>query len=71
MLLKELREKRGLSQKQLSAKSGISQNYISEVENEKHEASEYVIIRLCIGLGVDPNTLLGWQEIVNGIKEKF
>lgn len=71
MLLKQIREELKISQKELSKRSGISQNYISELENEKHEATEYVIVRLCFGLGVDPNTLLGWNEIIKNIKERF
>lgn len=63
MKLKELRKQKGLSQYALSERAGISQNYISELENEKHEATEEIIIKLCIGLVVDPNTLLDWEEI--------
>lgn len=69
MKLKELRKQKGLSQYALAEKSGISQNYISELENEKHEATEEIIIKLCIGLAVDPNTLLDWEEIKR--KERF
>ena len=61
MNLNQLRKQKGLSQYALAEKSGISQNYISELENEKHEATEEIIIKLCIGLEIDPNTLLGWQ----------
>ena len=62
MKLKELRKQKRLSQYALSERSGISQNYISELENEKHEATEEIIIKLCIGLNTDPNTLLYWKE---------
>lgn len=65
MKLKEIRTQKNLSQYQVSALTGVSQNYISDLENEKHEATEFVIIQLCIGLIVDPNTLLGWEDLHN------
>lgn len=71
MNLKKIREERKITQSQLSDMCGISQNYISELENEKHEATEYIIIRLCIGLGIEPNELLGWRDIIENIKKNF
>ncbi|MGL4875144.1 MAG: helix-turn-helix domain-containing protein [Clostridium sp.] len=61
MLLKEIRRAKKLTQYDLAHLSGISQNYISELEQEKHEATETLILKLCIALEVDPNTLLGWR----------
>lgn len=63
MKLKEIRVEKKLSQYELADRSGISQNYISELENGRHEATEEVIIKLCIALEVDPNTLLGWEKL--------
>ena len=67
MKLKEIRVKKKLSQYLLAAKAGVSQNYISDLENGKHEATEEIIIKLCVGLDVDPNTLLGWKDYSNKI----
>lgn len=63
MKLKEIRIQKGLSQKEVSELTGISQNYISELESGRHEATEYIIIKLCKGLKIDPNTLLDWNNI--------
>ena len=63
MRLKEIRKEKGLSQYELGEKAGVSQNYISDLENGKHEATEEIIIKLCKGLDVDPNTLLGWGKL--------
>lgn len=65
MKLKKLREQKKMSQGKLAELSGISQNYISNIETGKHEATEGVIIKLCQGLEVDPNTLLGWEDYLN------
>ena len=62
MILKKIREEKNLSQNQLAKKCNISQNYISELESNKHEATESIIIKLCKALAVDPNTLLNWMN---------
>ncbi|MGL4875141.1 MAG: helix-turn-helix domain-containing protein [Clostridium sp.] len=61
MNLREIRVAKKLTQYELADLSGISQNYISELEQEKHEATETVILDLCKALEVDPNTLLDWE----------
>ena len=60
MILKQIRIERNLSQNQLGKLCDVSQNYISELEANKHEATESIIIKLCKALAVDPNTLLDW-----------
>lgn len=65
MKLKEIRTQKKLSQYEVAALTGVSQNYISDLETKKHEATECVIIQLCIGLNVDPNNLLGWEDLQN------
>lgn len=63
MKLKEIRTEKNLSQYEVASLTGISQNYLSDLENNKHLATEIVIIQLCVGLKVDPNTLLGWNDL--------
>ena len=65
MRLKEIRKEKKLSQYKVSELTGVSQNYISNLESKKHEATESIIIQLCRGLKIDPNTLLGWDELLN------
>lgn len=62
MQLKEIRQRKKLSQNQLANLCGISQNYISELESGKHEATETIIIKLCLALATDPNFLLDWKS---------
>lgn len=62
--IKELREKRKLTQVQLEELSNVSHNYISEVERGLHDTSIEVLVKLCIALKVSPNELLDWDNII-------
>ena len=42
--LKEIREKKGMSQEELSEKSGISRTTISELETEKKEVTTNITL---------------------------
>lgn len=55
--LKEMRMNRGMSQLQLSKKSGISRSYISEIEHGIYDPSK-VICKLCKALDCTPNDLI-------------
>ena len=55
--LRELREKKGLSQQQLADLSGVHRNYISDVERGARNACLVNILRLCTALGVAPREL--------------
>lgn len=56
--LKKLREKRGLSQKQLGAKMYVSHSTIARWENGNRLPDALMILRLAKFFGVDTNTLL-------------
>jgi len=56
--LKKLREKRGLSQKQLGAKMYVSHSTIARWENGNRLPDAMMILRLARFFGVDTNTLL-------------
>jgi transcriptional regulator with XRE-family HTH domain len=56
--LKEVREKKNWSQMQLEMKSGVSRNFISEIENEKFIPTIKVICKLCRALDCTPNDLI-------------
>lgn len=49
--IKEYREKLGLSQEQLSAKSGVPRSTIGEIENGKHAVTLEAALRLSEALG--------------------
>lgn len=58
-LLKELREKMGISQMQLSKISGVSQAVISDIENGKTNSPRfYTITKLASALGCTIDDLL-------------
>lgn len=57
--LKRFRLSNNMSQLKLSEISGISRNYISEIENEKYtNISVEILCSLCRALKVTPNDLI-------------
>lgn len=52
--LKELRQERGLTQKQLAAHAGVSQQFISKIESNWVNAGPKTIRRLASALEMDP-----------------
>ena len=70
MRLQEVR-KQGISLSKLSKISGISASYLSELEKGKYEATESKIIRLSLALGITPNDLLGFDDLVETLKKNL
>ncbi len=68
--IKELRDELGMSQAQLSAQGGLSQGYLSQMENDEvQNPSAAVIFRLASALHVDPRVLMqaaGYNQPANG-----
>ncbi len=57
--IRELREELGMSQAQLAAQGGLSQGYLSQLENDEvQNPSAAVIFRLARALHVDPRALM-------------
>lgn len=67
--LKKIRLDKKTTQKQLSEISGVSQSYISEIENNGHICTVYILCRLCKALGVTPNELLDKSFWSNSLDE--
>lgn len=67
--LKEIRLRKGLSQVQLSKKSGVSQSYISELENDGYNCTAHIICDLCQALEVTPNDLIDKNAWSNNLGE--
>lgn len=61
--LKELREKRELSQERLSELGGMNRNYVSDVERGRRNPCLWNIVRLAEALEVSPSELFGsWDK---------
>lgn len=56
--LRQLREKRGLNQIQLSEKIGIENSHLSRLESGKREPGLYMLELLAKGLGVTISELM-------------
>ncbi len=66
--LKELREKRGLSQSNLAARLqtmnvNIDQQMISKIEKNRRQVTDYELACICKCLSVTPNELLDFSKL--------
>lgn len=52
--IKELRKRKGMTQRELAAASGISNGHIVQLENDKAPATKRIAINLASPLGVSP-----------------
>jgi len=57
--LKEIRQRKLMSQRDLAEKSGISQNAIVQIENNRTEPHYRTLRKLIAALEVSPGDLLG------------
>jgi transcriptional regulator with XRE-family HTH domain len=68
--IRQLREELSMSQAQLSSQGGLSQGYLSQLENDEvQNPSAAVIFRLAQALNVDPRVLMqaaGYESGTNG-----
>jgi transcriptional regulator with XRE-family HTH domain len=73
--IRQLREEMGMSQAQLSSQGGLSQGYLSQLENDEvQNPSAAVIFRLAQALNVDPRVLMdaaGYDSGANGSESEF
>jgi transcriptional regulator with XRE-family HTH domain len=60
--LKELREERGLSQRDLAHMSGVAQPTVGQLERGERKARPSTLRKLAIALGVEPSTLLSTDQ---------
>lgn len=56
--LREIRQQKGVTQRQLSEKCGIAQSYISELEKGKYDCSITTLCALTRALKVTPGELI-------------
>lgn len=60
--IKEFRNKKYLTQQEVSNLTGVSRSYISELENAQHSATVQILMMLSMGLGISPNELIEQKE---------
>ena len=60
-LVKELRERAGIQQKELAIIAGVSRPTVSEWEHQKKDPSGERLQRLADFFGVDPSVVLGYK----------
>lgn len=56
--LKEVRERRLLTQAELAQRSGVAETTINRLENARHEARFSTVRKLAEALGVEPEALM-------------
>lgn len=64
--LREAREKRGLLQRELSKKSGVSEGMISQYERGMHEPNLFTLTLLVDALEISTDFLLGRDDYDTG-----
>lgn len=62
MRIKEIREQKGIKQKELAAAIGIAANTLSQYENEKREPDLVTIKKMAAALDVSIDALLGVKQ---------
>ena len=62
-IIRELREKKSLTQTELAEELAISAAHYSQIEQGRHGMSMDVLFELMNCFGVDANTILGLQEV--------
>lgn len=73
-VLADFRQKFGLSQKSVSAKTGIAQSELSKLEEGTHWPNLKTIVKFCKGLGISGNEFLlcmGISLITTALKTKI
>jgi transcriptional regulator with XRE-family HTH domain len=61
-ILRELREKAGLSQEQLAFRAELDRTYISQLENDKKSPTIQTLFRICGAIKVSPAAVIGRLE---------
>lgn len=59
--IKEFRNAKKLTQKQLAEKVGISRNFLSEIENDKWDIKLDLLIKIGKALGIHPSKLIKYK----------
>ncbi len=60
--IREIRERLGLTQEELAARSGVSKGFLSDVENDKSSPGSDYLLRIANALGASVDYLLKGEE---------
>ncbi len=63
--IKEAREKKNISIRQLAELSGVSKSHISDIENERRMPTIYVLCVLAVAMNVQPAELFSYEQLEN------
>ncbi len=69
--IKEVRNKKGLTQEQLSEKMEINPKYLSSIERGNENPTLNTLIKLSESLGVDLGEIFGFIQIEDPVERKF
>jgi transcriptional regulator with XRE-family HTH domain len=61
-ILRELRERAGLSQEQLAFRAELDRTYISQLENDKKSPTIQTLFRICGAMKASPAAVIGRLE---------
>ncbi len=67
--VKDVREKKGLTQEQLSQASGVSKSFLSEIENNKTNPGGQTLLQIANALGASVDYLLEGKSSESQSKE--
>lgn len=59
--IKEVRQSRNISVRKLSAMTGISKTYLSDIENNKKIPTIYIVCSIAVALNVKPEDLYTYE----------
>ena len=61
-ILREAREKAGLTQEQLAFRAGLDRTYVSQLENDKKSPTVQTLFRLCEAMKASPAGIIAHLE---------
>jgi len=61
-ILREARERAGLSQEQLAFRAGVDRTYVSQLENDKKSPTVQTLFRLCSAMKTSPAAVIARLE---------
>lgn len=63
--IREVREKKSISIRQLAELSGVSKSHISDIENGRRIPTVYILCVLAVAMNVQPAELFSYKQLEN------